>query len=28
MAALQALPEGPHRSALAEAARSLTERAF
>ena len=28
MAALEALPDGPHRRALAEAARSLTERAF
>jgi octaprenyl-diphosphate synthase len=28
MAALDALPDGPHRRALAEAARSLTERAF
>jgi octaprenyl-diphosphate synthase len=28
MAALEALPDGPHRRALGEAARSLTERAF
>jgi octaprenyl-diphosphate synthase len=28
MAALQRIPDGPHRRALAEAARSLTERAF
>ena len=28
MAALEQLPDGPHRRALAEAARSLTERAF
>ena len=28
MAALERTPDGPHRRALAEAARSLTERAF